>query len=56
LSFAAAKRLLQLDADVDLRSGMPAESLAQTAPLQSDDHREGMAAARERRAPQFSGA
>jgi enoyl-CoA hydratase/carnithine racemase len=49
LSFAAAKRLLQLAADVDLRSGTLAESLAQTALLQSAEHREGLAAARERR-------
>jgi len=55
LSFAAAKRLLQLAADVDLRSGMLAESLAQTALLQSDDHREGLAAAREGRKPVFRG-
>src|SRR4051795_13779248 len=44
LSFAAAKRLVQLAADVDLRSGMLAESLAQTTLLQSADHREGLAA------------
>ncbi len=56
LSFAAAKRLLQLAADVDLRSGMLAESLAQAALLQSADHREGLAAARERREPRFGGA
>src|SRR4051812_28494794 len=55
LSFAAAKRLLQVAADVDQRSGMLAESLAQTALLQTDDHREGLAAARERRAPDFKG-
>jgi enoyl-CoA hydratase/carnithine racemase len=55
LSFAAAKRLLALAADVDQRSATVAESLAQTALLQSDDHREGLAAARERRAPRFTG-
>jgi enoyl-CoA hydratase/carnithine racemase len=55
LSFAAAKRLLHVAADVDLRSGMLAESLAQTALLQTDDHREGLAAAREKRAPSFEG-
>jgi len=55
LSFGAAKRLLQLAADVDLRSGMVAESLAQTALLQSEDHREGLVAARERRPPRFAG-
>ena len=55
LSFAAAKRLLQQAADVDLRSGVLAESLAQTYLLQTDDHREGLAAARERRDPVFKG-
>ena len=55
LSFAAAKRLLQLAADVDLRSGVVDESLAQTHLLQTADHREGLAAARERRDPQFTG-
>jgi enoyl-CoA hydratase/carnithine racemase len=55
LSFAAAKRLLQLAADVDQRSGMLAESLAQTALLATEDHREGLAAAREKRAPAFKG-
>jgi enoyl-CoA hydratase/carnithine racemase len=55
LSFAAAKRLLHLAADVDQRSAMVAESLAQTLLLQSEDHREGLAAARERREPSFKG-
>jgi enoyl-CoA hydratase/carnithine racemase len=56
LSFAAAKRLLQLAADVDQRSAILAESLAQTTLLQSDDHHEGLTAARERRDPVFRGA
>lgn len=55
LSFAAAKRLLQVAADVDQRSAMVAESLAQTALLQTFDHREGLAAAAERRDPVFRG-
>jgi enoyl-CoA hydratase/carnithine racemase len=55
LSFAAAKRLLQLAADVDHRSAVLAESLAQTQLLQTADHREGLAAARERREPVFRG-
>src|SRR3954452_1621436 len=55
LSFAAAKRLLQLAADADQRSAIVAESLAQTALLQTDDHREGLAAVRERRDPSFEG-
>jgi enoyl-CoA hydratase/carnithine racemase len=55
LSFAAAKRLLQLAVDVDQRSATVAESLAQTALLQTADHQEGLAAARERRPPEFRG-
>lgn len=55
LSFAAAKRLLQLAVDVDQRSATLAESLAQTALLQTADHREGLAAAHERRRPEFRG-
>ena len=47
--------LAHLAADTDLRSGMLAESLAQTALLASDGHREGLAAARERREPEFAG-
>lgn len=56
LSFAAAKRLLTLAADIDSQSGMVAESMAQTALLATADHREGLAAARERRPPVFRGA
>lgn len=55
LSYGAAKRLLHLAADVDVRNGILAESLAQTALLTSADHREGLAAARERREPEFAG-
>jgi enoyl-CoA hydratase/carnithine racemase len=55
LSFAAAKRLLQLAADVDQRSGILAEGLAQATLLQSEDHREGLAARRDRREPEFRG-
>jgi len=54
LSFGAAKRLAHLAADADLRSGVLAESFAQTALLASEDHREGLAAARERRDPEFA--
>lgn len=49
----AAKRLLHLAAETDQRSAVVAESLAQTALLQSDDHLEGLAAARERREPNW---
>jgi enoyl-CoA hydratase/carnithine racemase len=55
LSYGAAKRLLALAADVDCRSGMLAEGLAQGALLTTDDHHEGLAAARERREPAFTG-
>lgn len=55
LSYGAAKRLLIAAADTDTRTVTLAESLAQTALLQTEDHREGLAAARERRAPAFSG-
>jgi enoyl-CoA hydratase/carnithine racemase len=55
LSFGAAKRLVALAADADVRSGILAESLAQTALLGSEDHREGLAAAREKRDPEFAG-
>lgn len=55
LSFAMAKRLLQNAADVDLRAGVLAESVAQTALLASSDHEEGLRAARERRQPVFKG-
>lgn len=55
LSFGAAKRLLHLAADADLHSTLLAESLAQTGLLATEDHREGLAAARERREPVFTG-
>lgn len=55
MSYGAAKRLLHLAADADLRSTILAESLAQGALLQTHDHREGLAAVRERREPEFQG-
>jgi len=55
LSFGAAKRLLHVAADTDARSATLAESLAQTALLGTEDHAEGLAAARGRREPEFSG-
>ena len=54
LAYGAAKRLLTAAADTDTRTVTLAESLAQTALLQTEDHREGLAAARERRAPTFN--
>lgn len=55
LSYGAAKRVLAVAADADARSAMVAESLAQAALLTTDDHHEGLAAARERRDPVFAG-
>jgi enoyl-CoA hydratase/carnithine racemase len=54
LSYGAAKRLVALAADTDLHGGILAESMAQTALLVSEDHREGLAAAREKREPEFA--
>lgn len=55
LSFGAAKRLLSLASDADQHSAILAESFAQTALLQTNDHQEGLAAARDRREPVFTG-
>ena len=55
LSYGFAKRVLQLAADTDVRSGMLAESLAQGALVLSEDHLEGLAAVDERRDPVFTG-
>lgn len=54
-SYGLAKRLLYLSASVDMESGLFAESLAQSLLVQTEDHREGVRAARERRAPEFEG-
>jgi enoyl-CoA hydratase/carnithine racemase len=54
LSYGNAKRVLALAADVDSRSGMLGEALAQAALLLSDDHAEGLAAVAEHRAPTFA--
>jgi enoyl-CoA hydratase/carnithine racemase len=54
-SYGLAKRLLYLSASVDMESGLFAESLAQSLLVQTEDHREGIRAARERRAPRFEG-
>jgi enoyl-CoA hydratase/carnithine racemase len=55
LSYGAAKRLLHLAADADTASAMLAESIAQSGLLATADHLEGLAAARERRDPRFTG-
>lgn len=54
-AYGLAKRLLHLSASVDLESGLFAESLAQSQLVGTADHREGVKAARERRAPTFTG-
>ena len=42
-------------ADVDSRSGHALEALAQSIALKTNDHREGLAAFREKREPRFGG-
>ncbi len=54
-AYGLSKRLLHLSASVDLESGLFAESLAQSLLVGTEDHKEGMQAARERRAPSFTG-
>src|SRR5215210_24749 len=49
----ARERLRHLSASVDLESGLFAESLAQSLLVATEDHKEGVRAARERRMPQF---
>jgi enoyl-CoA hydratase/carnithine racemase len=47
-AYAAAKRLLWLAASVDLESGMVAEGLAQSLLIGTEEHRQGVQAARDR--------
>jgi enoyl-CoA hydratase/carnithine racemase len=54
-AYGLAKRLLHLSASVDLESGLFAESLTQSMLIGTEDHKEGVRAARERRAPSFTG-
>ena len=54
-AYGLAKRLLLLSASVDLESGLFAESLAQSLLIGTEDHKEGVRAARERRSPSFTG-
>jgi enoyl-CoA hydratase/carnithine racemase len=54
-AYGISKRLLHLSASVDLESGLFAESLAQSLLVATEDHKEGVRAARERRAPRFGG-
>jgi enoyl-CoA hydratase/carnithine racemase len=54
-AYGLSKRLLHLSASVDLESGVFAESLAQSLLVATEDHKEGVRAVRERRAPRFGG-
>ncbi|MCA9753237.1 MAG: enoyl-CoA hydratase/isomerase family protein [Gemmatimonadetes bacterium] len=50
-----AKKLLNAAADVDTQTGLALESLAQSVAVKTSDHREGVRAFREKRAPDFRG-
>lgn len=54
-TYGLSKRLLHLSASVDLESGLFAESLAQSLLAGTEDHEEGVRAAKEKRAPSFTG-
>jgi enoyl-CoA hydratase/carnithine racemase len=55
LSYGLTKRLLLLAASADLPSGLIAETIAQSVLVASEDHAEGVEAAREGRPPSFTG-
>ncbi len=54
-AYGLSKRLLHISASVDVESGLFAESLAQSLLIGTEDHKEGVRAARERRRPSFTG-
>jgi enoyl-CoA hydratase/carnithine racemase len=54
-SYGLTKRLLLLAASADLPSGLIAETIAQSVLVGSQDHAEGVQAAREGRPPSFTG-
>ena len=55
LAVGATKTLLRDAMQGSLESALELESAAQMQMMDTDDHREGMAAFQERRAPQFRG-
>jgi enoyl-CoA hydratase/carnithine racemase len=54
-SYGLTKRVLLLAASADLASGLGAETIAQSVLVESEDHAEGLEAAREGRPPSFTG-
>lgn len=54
-SYGLTKRVLLLAASADLASGLSAETIAQSLLLGTEDHAEGLQAAREDRSPSFTG-
>jgi enoyl-CoA hydratase/carnithine racemase len=54
-SYGLTKRVLLLAASADLASGLSAETIAQSLLVESEDHAEGLQAAREGRSPTFRG-
>lgn len=54
-SYGLTKRVLLLAASADLASGLTAETIAQSLLIGSEDHAEGVQAAREDRSPSFTG-
>ena len=54
-ALALAKALLDRSLDLDLETSLAWEAMAQGTMIDSEDHREGLAAFLERRAPRFTG-
>jgi enoyl-CoA hydratase/carnithine racemase len=54
-SYGLVKRLLTIAAGMDLQAAMVAETIGQSLLVRTDDHAEGLRAAREGRPPTFTG-